>query len=205
MGEAKDLRDAGGEAPADEPTEGDHGGEEVVAGGEASDSRLAEVTEERDRLKEQLLRIAADFENFRKRAKRDVEEAERRGREEALREVLPVIDNLERAVAAADSATEVQAVAEGVRMVLRMFEDVAGRIGLERVHSVGQRFDPNVHDAMQQHESSEHPPGTIVQELVPGYRLGERLLRPALVAVARPPQGSGEQGGGETPTGEGGG
>lgn len=161
---------------------------EAGEGATAQEGAEPSPTEERDRLKDQLLRTAADFDNFRKRARRDVEEAERRGREEALREVLPVIDNLERAVSAADSAKDVQAVVEGVRMVLKMFEDVAGRIGLERVQSIGERFDPNLHDAMQQRETDEHPPGTIVQELVPGYRLGDRLLRPALVIVARPPQ-----------------
>lgn len=139
-----------------------------------------------ERLKEQLLRTAADFDNFRKRARRDTEDAEKRGREQALREILPVIDNLERAVAAADSAADVKAVVEGVSMVLRLFEDVAGRLGLERVSSVGERFDPNIHDAVQQQETDAHPPGTVISEVVPGYKMGERLIRPAMVVVARP-------------------
>lgn len=192
MNEPNESSQAGeGAAPADV--------EEMVPEGERTspdetapeagspEQRLAALTEERDRVKEQLLRTAADYENFRKRAKRDVEEAERRGREEVLREVLPVIDNLERAVEASDSATDVKAVVEGVRMVLKMFEDVAGRIELQRIPAVGEKFDPTLHDAMQQRETSEQPPGTIVQELVPGYKLGERLLRPSLVVVARPP------------------
>lgn len=139
------------------------------------------------RVRDQLLRTAADFENFRRRARRDLEEAERRGREGVLREILPVVDNLERAVSATASAKDVNAVAEGVRMVLKQFEDVASKLSLERVQAVGERFDPSVHDAVQQMETAEHPPGTIVAEVVPGYRLGDRLLRAALVVVARPP------------------
>ncbi|MFW5875273.1 MAG: nucleotide exchange factor GrpE [Myxococcota bacterium] len=165
-----------GEATTDEPA--------------TPEQRLAELEQERDKLKDQLLRTAADYENFRRRAKRDREEAERRAREEPLRELLPVVDNLERAVQAADQADNAQAVAEGVRMVLKMFEDVAARIGLQRISALGERFDPNLHDAMQQVETDEHPPGTVVQELVPGYRLADRLLRPAMVVVARPPSGS---------------
>ncbi|MEM9190107.1 MAG: nucleotide exchange factor GrpE [Myxococcota bacterium] len=142
---------------------------------------------ERDKLKDQLLRTAADFDNFRKRTKRDLEEANRRGRDDILREVLPVIDNLERAVQAADSATDAKAVADGVRMVLRQFEDTAKRLGLERIQSEGERFDPNLHDAVQQIETTDHPAGSIVAEVVPGYRLGDKLLRAAMVVVAKPP------------------
>lgn len=150
------------------------------------------LTQERDKLKDQLLRTAADFDNFRKRSKRDLEDSERRGREEILNHILPVMDNLERAVAAAESATDVAAVAEGVRMVLKQYEDVCGRIGIERVATVGERFDPNLHDAIQQAETAEHPPGTVIAEIMPGYRMNERLVRAALVVVARAPAGGSE-------------
>jgi len=147
----------------------------------------AEARAERDRLKDQLLRIAADFDNFRKRTKRDLDDAYRRGKEDVVRELLPVFDNLERAVAAAESAKDIDAMLEGVRMVLKLFEDGAARFGLTRIPSVGQRFDPNVHDAIQQIETADKEPGTILAELVPGYRLGDRLVRAAMVVVARPP------------------
>lgn len=150
-------------------------------------SELDVTTAERDRLKDQLLRTAADFDNFRKRSRKEVEQAEFRGGERMLRELLPVIDNLERAVGAASSASDVTAVLEGVQMVLKLFADTATKIGLERVASVGERFDPNVHDAFQQVETDEHPPGTVMTEYQPGYRLGDKLLRPAMVVVARKP------------------
>ena len=175
-----------------ESAHGDHaadGAGEGLEGAEAAPPRSPEedVTAERDKLRDQLLRTAADFDNYRKRTRRDIDDAERRGREDTLRDILPVVDNLERAVAAAASAKDIAAVADGVRMVLKQFEDVASRIGLERLNTVGERFDPGVHDAIQQQETADHPAGTIVAEVVPGYRLGERLVRAAMVVVARPP------------------
>ena len=156
---------------------------------------LEAARNERDRMREQLLRVAADFDNFRKRSRKEVEEVRRRSIEDTLREVLPIVDNLERAADAMGNATEVAAVVDGVHMVLRGFEDVANRLGLKRVESVGVQFDPTCHDAMQQQETDEYAPGTIVSEVVPGYYLGERLLRPAMVVVAKPPTQTDDQGG----------
>lgn len=153
--------------------------------GEAQLSPMEELEAERAKLKDQLLRTAADFDNYRKRARKDVELAERKGKEAVLREILPVIDNLERAVAASADAVDVQAVRDGVNMVLKSFEESAARLGIERVESVGQRFDPNLHDAFQQVETDEVAPGTVVQEYQPGYKMGDKLLRPAMVVVAR--------------------
>ncbi|MAT27319.1 MAG: nucleotide exchange factor GrpE [Sandaracinus sp.] len=142
---------------------------------------------EREQLKDRLLRVAADFDNFRKRAKRELEDTKKRAREDAFRDFLPVVDDLERAVAASGQAKDAEAVAEGVRMVLRGFQERAERMGLERVKAVGAQFDPNLHDAVQQHPTDEHPPGTVVAEVVPGYTMQGRLLRAAMVVVARPP------------------
>ena len=142
---------------------------------------------ERDRFRDQWMRAAADFENYRKRTKRDLEDAKARGRDDLIRELLPVFDNLERAVQSSAVASDVRSVIDGVRMVLKMFEDTSERIGLSRVKTVGERFDPNAHEALQQVESAEHAPGTIVSEIAPGYRVGERLVRPAMVVVARKP------------------
>lgn len=159
----------------------------------ADESELIEVSEldtlreTNGKLKEQLLRTAADFDNFRKRARRDVEDATKRSREQTLLEILPLVDNLERAVQASETAEDVAAVVDGVRMVLRSFNDIADRLGLERVDAVGERFDPNLHDAVQQVETDEHPAGSIVAEVMSGYRVGDKLLRAAMVVVARPP------------------
>ncbi len=142
---------------------------------------------ENQRIRDQLIRTAADFDNFRKRTRREIADAEARGRDEVFRELLPVFDNLERAVQHADKTTDVQALADGIQMVLKHFLDTLTRLGIERVSSVGAPFDPALHEAIQHLETAEHPPGTIAIEAQPGYRQGDRLLRPALVVVAKAP------------------
>jgi molecular chaperone GrpE len=203
------MSEQAGDKPEDEQTNGESENEEVIfpedeAGeeAEAEPTDLEKARAERDRMREQLLRIAADFDNFRKRSRKEIEEVRRRTVEDTLREVLPIVDNLERAAGAITDATEVSAVTEGVHMVLRGFEDIANRLGLKRVTTVGQLFDPTCHDAVQQEETDEHAPGTIIAEVVPGYYLDERLLRPAMVVVARPPTGTGDQGGDSSADGD---
>lgn len=174
--------------PGEGEEQGDGPATEGTEGTQPEPSPLEQLEAERDKLKDQLLRTAADFDNFRKRTRKDLEQAERRGREEVLREMLPVFDNLERAVQAAQGASDVSGIQQGIEMVLKLFEDAAGRLGLERVESVGQRFDPSLHDAFQQIPTDEHPPGTIIAEYQPGYRLGDKLVRPAMVVVAKKPE-----------------
>jgi len=148
---------------------------------------LEAAREEATRLRDQLLRTAADFDNFRKRSRREMEDAERRAREDLLRDLLPVFDNLERAVQHAEHATDVKSLAQGVEMVLRLFLDTLGKLGIQRIEALGQPFDPSIHDAVQQIETSEQPPGTVAAEIQAGYRMGEHLIRPSMVAVAKPP------------------
>jgi len=140
---------------------------------------------EQAKLKDQLLRTLADFDNFRKRSRRELAEAERRGRDDMLKEFLPVFDNLDRASVHAESATDVKALADGIGLVLRQFADTLGKVGIERVPAVGQPFDPSVHEAVQQMETSDFEPGTIAAEVQAGYRNSEKLIRPALVVVAK--------------------
>ena len=138
------------------------------------------------RLKDQLLRTLADFDNFRKRSRREISDAERIAREELLRELLPVFDNLERASQHAVGSTDFQSLADGIQIVMRQFLDTLARLGVERVATVGLPFDPAVHEAVQQVESADLPPGSVAQELLAGYHVGDRLIRPAMVVVARP-------------------
>ena len=156
---------------------------------------------ERDQMRDQMLRTAADFDNYRKRTRRELEEAKVRGRDDALKEVLPVFDNLERAVAAAGNAQSIDSVVEGVKMVLKLFEDTSERMGLTRIKTVGERFDPAVHEAIQQQETEASPPGTILAEVVPGYMVGARLLRAAMVVVARKPPAKPAEEKGQNPEG----
>lgn len=149
-------------------------------------SELERVQEEAAKLKDMLVRTAADFDNFRKRTRRELEDARRGGREELLKDLLPVFDNLERAIQSAQKATEVKAVSDGLAMILKQFESTLGRSGIARVPTVGVMFDPSMHEAIQQVETDEHPAGTVVAEVQPGYREGERLVRAAMVVVAKP-------------------
>jgi molecular chaperone GrpE len=142
---------------------------------------------EAQRYRDQLLRTAADFDNFKKRVRREMEDGERRAREDLLKDLLPVFDNLERAAQHAGSANDVKSLSDGLSMVLRMFTDTLSRMGIERVRAVGEPFDPALHEAVQQMETTEHAPGTVAAEVQAGYRFGERLVRPAMVVVAKPP------------------
>ena len=137
------------------------------------------------KLKDMWMRTAADFDNFRKRTRREIEDAKKGGREDLLRTVLPVFDNLERAIQSAQRATDVKAVADGLTMVVRQFVDALGKVGIQKVATVGHPFDPSVHEAIQQVETSDHPPGTVIAEVQPGYTQDERLIRAAMVVVAK--------------------
>ncbi|MFO0672955.1 MAG: nucleotide exchange factor GrpE [Polyangiaceae bacterium] len=150
---------------------------------------VAEAKAEAAKNKELFMRTAADFDNFRKRSRKEVEDARRSGREELLKELLPVFDNLERGIQSAQRATDVKAVADGLTMILKQFEGTLGRIGIQRVPTVGSGFDPSVHEAIQQVETDEHPPGTVVAEVQPGYKQEDRLVRAAMVVVAKPKAG----------------
>ncbi|WP_437780502.1 nucleotide exchange factor GrpE [Sorangium sp. So ce1097] len=149
------------------------------------EDKLAEAQAEAARTREQLLRTAADFDNFRKRSRREVEEAQRRGRESILKDLLPVFDNLERAASHAESAPDVKSVADGVRIVAKQFVDTLDRMGIKRIPAVGKPFDPSVHEAIQQIESTEHPAGVVIAEVQPGYILGDYLIRAAMVVVSK--------------------
>jgi molecular chaperone GrpE len=147
---------------------------------------LAEARAEASRLKEAWMRTAADFDNFRKRARRELEDARKGGREELLKDLLPVFDNLERGIQSAQQAADVKAVTDGLGMILKQFESTLGRLGISKVGTIGKSFDPGVHEAIQQVETSDHAPGTVVAEVQPGYMAGDRLIRAAMVVVAKP-------------------
>jgi len=174
----------------DQPNQIEQANETAESAGQVVELQEDPIVAERDKLKDQLLRLAADFDNFRKRTRREIEDVKVRAREDVLRELLPIFDNLRRAISASSEAQNTESVIEGVQMVLKLFEDIGERLGLKQIDSLGQRFDPAIHDAIQQIESDEHQPGTIVSEITPGYVFGTRLLRAAMVVVARAPKKS---------------
>jgi molecular chaperone GrpE len=155
---------------------------------------LAQAQAEAVRLKDAWMRTAADYDNFRKRTRREVEEARRNGREDLLRVLLPVFDNLGRAIQSAGRSTDVKAMVDGLAMVQRQFVEALGREGISKVPTVGAAFDPGMHEAIQQVETDEHPAGTVIAEVQPGYMQGDRLMRAAMVVVARPKPGADGEG-----------
>ena len=137
---------------------------------------------------ERYLRQVAEVDNFKKRINREKEDAIRYANENLIKDILPVIDNLERAIAHAQGGGNGKPLVEGVEMVLRGLLDVFGKHGVVQVPAVGEVFDPGKHEAMAQVESSQYEPNTVVDEHHRGYLLRDRLLRPALVTIAKAPQ-----------------
>jgi molecular chaperone GrpE len=147
------------------------------------EERLAALEAERDEYLNDLKRVAADFENYRKRAARDQESLVARAHERLVKELLPVLDDLERALEAArDSGT--RSVEEGVRLVHRELKAALEREGLAEIETNGS-FDPHVHEALLT-QPSEAEEGSVLEVLQKGYKLGDRVLRPARVVVAAP-------------------
>ena len=146
------------------------------------EERLAEVERERDEYLNDLKRVAADFENYRKRVARDQEGLVARAHERLVKELLPVLDDLERSLEAAAQHEEAK-LEEGVRLVHRELVEALAREGLVEVETEGQ-FDPHVHEALLS-QPSEQEDGSVLEVLQKGYRLGDRVLRPARVVVSQ--------------------
>jgi molecular chaperone GrpE len=156
------------------------------------EERTALLEKERDEYLNDLKRVAADFENYRKRVARDQEGLVARAHERLVKELLPVLDDLERAIEAAEEHEEAK-LEEGVKLVHSQLEQLLEREGLAPVETAG-KFDPNVHEALLT-QPSESEEGSVVEVLQKGYRLGDRVLRPARVVVAGPKEEpSGDEG-----------
>jgi molecular chaperone GrpE len=160
----------------DEPTPVDESPAEV----------LEAEPEEVDDRDARYLRLAADFENFKRRKAQEIADVRRYESEDAARALLPVLDNLRRAVEHAGEAGAEEFFVSGLELVVREFETALERLGVVRVPAVGERFDPAFHEAIAGEESDDVQEDTVVDELVPGYRLHDRLLRPAIVRVVHP-------------------
>ena len=146
------------------------------------EGRIEELERERDEHVDHLKRLAADFDNYRKRVARDQESLVARAGEKLVKELLPVLDDLERALEAALEHEEAK-LEEGVRLVHRALEETLAKEGLVEIEVDG-RFDPHVHEALLTQPAEGAEPGSVVQVLQKGYRLGDRVLRPARVVVA---------------------
>jgi molecular chaperone GrpE len=156
-------------------------------GEESLEQRLEALTAERDEYVNHLQRVAAEFENYRKRTAREQADFAARANERLVKELLPVLDDLGRALEAAEQHEEAK-LEEGVRLVHRQLADLLRKEGLAEIETDGQ-FDPHVHEALLS-QPSEAPEGSVVDVVQKGYRLGDRVLRPARVVVAAPASGT---------------
>lgn len=159
--------------------------QDLVAENEALKKQVEELSTECEEQKNRVLRVAADLENFRRRSQREKEDLRKYGIDRVVMELLPAIDNLERALQHATSESGENSMTEGVRMVYRQLLSALEKHGVEGFDSKGTAFDPQRHEALQQVESTELATGTVVDEYQRGYFLHDRLLRPALVSVAK--------------------
>jgi molecular chaperone GrpE len=190
----------GNGAAEDEPTEIDATGE-AEAGGPltaelvASRAELKRLQTALAEAQDALLRRQADFENYRKRVERERTDTYNRVVADAARKLLPVMDNLtraldaERSVESSESA-EFRHFLHGVQLISKQLSEVLESFGVQPIPAVGERFDPHIHEAVVTEPSDEHEPDTVVEELARGYRIGDRLLRPAMVKVASPKSGN---------------
>jgi len=144
---------------------------------------LQKAREAQAQAEDQLLRKAAEFDNYRKRVQRDLVDLRPQVVAETLRAFLPVLDGFERALSTPNEAAE--DFRRGVELIQRQLNDVTRKLGMEAVSAVGKRFDPHVHEAIEMVETDAAPDHVVLEELQKGYRLKERLIRPAMVRVAR--------------------
>ncbi len=151
---------------------------------EKNNSELDELQKKYDTLNQQYLRLAADFDNYRKRQEHEREELLKFGTENALKKMIEVLDNFERGKKALENVEDCQTVKDSFDLVHKQVVEALTKLGLEVIETEGKAFDPNFHDAVMQTPTSDKPEHTIINELQKGYKMGDKVLRPALVNVA---------------------
>jgi molecular chaperone GrpE len=155
---------------------------------EQLDLKLAMVTQENASFREIIARQKADFDNFRRRSQKDKEQARESVREDVLAKLLAVADNFDRALESTKNATDAASIREGVSMVAGQLHKVFQDEGMERIDAMNALFDPNEHEALAVEEREDFPENHVCEVMLPGYRLKDKILRPAMVKVARAPQ-----------------
>ena len=145
---------------------------------------IEKLQEKYDNLNNQYMRLAADFENYRKRQEAERESLLRFGLENALTKLLEVLDNFERAKKSLENIEDIEKYKESLELLNKQTIDTLTKLGMEPINAQGQTFDPNIHDAVMQTPTDEYPEHTVIAELQKGYKLGDKILRPSLVNVA---------------------
>ncbi len=180
--------------PEDEAAAQENAQPEGQEGGQ--DDALAAARAEAEQYKEEVLRARADLENARRRHERELEGARRYALESFLQELLPVIDSLELGLAAVSETenADVEKFREGTELTLKMLLGLLEKYGVTPVYPVGEKFNPELHQAMSMQETADAEPGTVLTVVQKGYKLHDRVVRPAMVIVAKAPQDQGKGG-----------
>lgn len=151
---------------------------------ETQSEESKKLQEAYDKLNQQYIRLAADFDNYRKRQEQERESLVKYGTENALKKMLEVLDNFERGQKALEGVEDSEKIKECFQLVHKQVWDTLSKLGLEEIKAVGEEFDPNFHEAVMQTPTTEHPEHTVINELQKGYKVGDKILRPTLVNVA---------------------
>ncbi len=154
---------------------------------ESPEDRVKALEQEKNELSDRLLRTMAEFDNYRKRVTREKEGLVKYGIERISLEILPVVDNFERALEQSQQATDVDPVIDGLKMILKQLVTALEKFEIKPFNSIGEQFSPEIHEAMAQQEHPDHADNTVIEQLQKGYMLGKKMLRPARVIVSRAP------------------
>jgi molecular chaperone GrpE len=170
--------------PDDEPNSSDEAGPQEAEGSLLEQLQAAQA--ERDALKQKWLLAVADHDNYRRRMLKESEQERRYAALPLARDLLPALDNLQRALEAARNGGDVAQLSQGVQMVAKQFDDILARHAIVPIGAAGQPFDPNLHQAIQQVPSPDQPPMTVLNELERGFKMHDRVVRPSTVIVSAP-------------------
>jgi len=151
------------------------------------DHRHQELLDRKEQLEDQLLRLAAEFDNYKKRTAREFQQVVETANRNLILQLIDVLDNFQRALDSAQSAKDFDAFHRGIELIFTHLSEILTREGLQPIQAVGQPFDPHHHEAVMQVDNDEHPPDTVVDQMQPGYLLKDKLLRAPRVIVSRPP------------------
>jgi len=182
----KDLKEEVTEENSEIDTEQTETAEEKdsSAGADENNEELSKLQAKYDELNSQYIRLAADFDNFRKRQAQERENLISFGTENALTKLIEVLDNFERAQKSLENVDDCEKVKESFNLIQKQVYEILTKMGLEEIKAIGEEFDPNYHEAVMQTPTSEHPEHTVIAELRKGYKMGEKVLRPVMVNVA---------------------
>lgn len=158
------------------------------SGAESLEQRLQAVIAERDDFQDKWTRARADLENYRRRIQKEMEEDRKYAALPLLKSFLLPLDGLDRALKSAKQTKNADELITGIELVVKQFESALSNAGVQTVHAVGQPFDPNFHEAIQQRPSADQPPMTVLDDVERGYRLHDRVVRPSKVIVSSGPQ-----------------